>query len=66
MDRVTEPQPIPDEVLATMDPDDPLRQAQEALNRKRALRLERQRQQHQDGPLVRAARAIERVLMPRG
>ena len=65
MARMARAQRIPDEILATMAEDDPLRIAQEAIDRKRAIRLELERRQHQDGPLVRAARAIERAFSPR-
>jgi hypothetical protein len=62
---MSRPQRLPDEYLATLPEDHPRRQAQEALDRARAIRLELERRQHQDGPLVRAARAIERALSPR-
>jgi hypothetical protein len=65
MSRMSHPQRLPEEYLATLSEDDPLYQAQMAVDRMREERLRRQRLEHQDGPLVRAARAIERALSPR-
>ena len=62
MGSMARPQRLPDEYLATLSEDDPLYQAQMAVDRMREERLRRERLQHQDGPLVRAARAIERAL----
>jgi hypothetical protein len=60
-----EPQRLPDEYLATLSEDDNIYQAQMAIDRMREERLRWERRQHQDGPLVRAARAIERAIAPR-